>query len=423
MRQRDQFILLVTNSSVQLYLYHNGELSQHWMLETPHTHIESLTKYPKAPIHLLIDSSSFHKESTSLPRINPFDLLQWFQSKSRQWSESHSLAATQVQRHKGRWQLFKWGVGSEVAPWIQWLKNQTNPVGRIGLMACEFHALLQKLQNSSQWQMLLTLHEAGHMNLTLFNQGKLEHADQVAINLTSPPEELAQEILKGLETSLHNLCVQTPDLLEKVNVFAVIDEETQRYLKPPWLAPHQFHSLTPYQLATRIGLPGKVPFRLSDNLIIRHWVRRWKTECSLKSPLLPQRWSFFASPKLLGSSIAVLAVLGYVTLIQGSQSNGPIQETALTENLAHDNIAQKQPDIYLSSLIYIDDSHWTVWVNDEPLRATQGPHDLKIKSVKYNSLTFDHEGQTITLAPHQTYWPEENQIVTGDQRRNETPAD
>ncbi len=422
MTQRDQFILSIHNSNARLYLFHNGELSQNWLLEAPHTPTLSLTKYPKSPIHILVDSPSFHKESKHLPRINPLDLLQWFRSKSRQWSQSHSLAATQLQRHKGRWQLFKLGIGTEVIPWIQWLKNQENPVGRIGLMACESHALLQKLQNNSQWQMLLTLHEAGHMNLTLYNQGQLEHADQVALNLTLPPEEVATEILKGLEACLHNLCVHTPDLLEKVNVFAVIDEETQRFLKPPWLAPHQFHSLTPYQLATRIGLPGKVPFRFSDNLIIRHWVRRWKTECSLKSSLLPQR-SFLANPKILGASMAVLAALGYMTLFQGSSSNIPAQKTALAGDLSHNTSAQKQPDIYLSSLIYIDDAHWTVWVNDEPLRATQGPHSLKVVTVKHNSLTFNHDGQTITLAPHQTYWPEENQIVTGDQRRNETPAD
>lgn len=82
-------------------------------------------------------------------------------------------------------------------------------------------------------------------------------------------------------------------------------------------------------------------------------------------------------------------------------------------------------DLYLSSLLYIDDDHWTVWVNEKPVRVGEEHdlHEFTLISVNKDRVSIDYGGQLVELKPHQTYRPDERRVLNGDKRRNETSSD
>lgn len=75
--------------------------------------------------------------------------------------------------------------------------------------------------------------------------------------------------------------------------------------------------------------------------------------------------------------------------------------------------------LHLSSLIYIDESHWTLWLNDQILHATDSPQidGFHIEKVTPFSVEFSYllPQSTIplkfTLCPHQIYWGGKNRIL------------
>lgn len=418
MRKPDRFVLHASNSSTTLFHLHNDDVKGSYSLDTPRKSASILDKFPSAPIHILVDYYQLITEKQPIPFLNPIDLWSWYKTKIQEWNQTHPLNTTKIIRQNGRWYLQRIAVDPKITPWLHWLKNQDNPQGAVGALPYEIYPVLEKLQNNHRWQMILTLHQGGYMNVILYDQGQLLHSCHFPLKLGGPPKELAQEILEGIESTLHQLCTQTPDLLEKVNVFCVVDEETQRHLRPRILAPHQFHTLTPYQLSVRLRLPGKAHFRYSDQLIIRHWLLQWKKVRSLQSQLLKQT-NFYKNITLTTASLFFLMGVGYYVFLEDSSPQTTYQSTP---SLSHQIQKTPEPDIYLGSLIYVDKNHWTAWINNEPIRAHE-PHSLDITNINSRSLEFNHNGERVTLAPHQTYWPSENQIVTGDQRRTERPTD
>jgi hypothetical protein len=82
--------------------------------------------------------------------------------------------------------------------------------------------------------------------------------------------------------------------------------------------------------------------------------------------------------------------------------------------------AATEPHIYyLSSIVYCDNDHWTIWLNDEQIVPVQKEHLSVDISVKSDSVSIKHKDTSdclYLLRPHQTINLKTGAIYSGDQR-------
>jgi hypothetical protein len=89
------------------------------------------------------------------------------------------------------------------------------------------------------------------------------------------------------------------------------------------------------------------------------------------------------------------------------------------QNMAFTHKLDKSYDLYLSSIVYVDEAHWTLWLNNQIIHATdpQQLEHFQIKRVTAFQVEFSWlpSHSTIplrfTLRPHQIYRGRENRVI------------
>ena len=74
---------------------------------------------------------------------------------------------------------------------------------------------------------------------------------------------------------------------------------------------------------------------------------------------------------------------------------------------------------YLSSIIYCDKDHWTIWLNDEQIVPVQKEHlsiNVVVKSDSISIKKKDNSDNSFILRPHQTINLKTGAVYSGDQR-------
>ena len=103
----------------------------------------------------------------------------------------------------------------------------------------------------------------------------------------------------------------------------------------------------------------------------------------------------------------------------------PVKPAAKPSQKTNSAASPALSDLFLSAILYVDQDHWTVWINDHPFRHADEVilEGFEVVSVTGNEVTFNQEGNSIIIQPHQTYWPQENRILNGDHRRTGKQSD
>lgn len=103
-----------------------------------------------------------------------------------------------------------------------------------------------------------------------------------------------------------------------------------------------------------------------------------------------------------------IATAGFAHLVMTSMNLHAHSSLFFTQdeiNTIH-KISPLKQNLHLSSLLYIDDMHWAVWINGECIRP-ENRHDLenfKIEKVIASNVTIkcDNSSKTLTLRPNET---------------------
>ncbi len=101
------------------------------------------------------------------------------------------------------------------------------------------------------------------------------------------------------------------------------------------------------------------------------------------------------------------------------------ETSSILENLHESNTLERAFEnfgkLYLSAIVYFDEDHWSLWVNNLILRPDT-PQDIESfhleavtpKSVKFSWRPSDGSpSKTFTLHPHQTYIAKNEMIIDG----------
>jgi len=70
--------------------------------------------------------------------------------------------------------------------------------------------------------------------------------------------------------------------------------------------------------------------------------------------------------------------------------------------------------LYLSTILYQDSQHWTIWLNDAMITPNQKPD--RLVGVFESHIVLNLEGKEYILSPHQTLDPLLGKIYNGDHR-------
>ena len=82
-------------------------------------------------------------------------------------------------------------------------------------------------------------------------------------------------------------------------------------------------------------------------------------------------------------------------------------------------------NLYLSSIVFVDADHWTLWLNDRRFRADEEfpIEGFKLVAVSGDGIQFIHKGSTIELPPQHTYQASTGTVLKGDRRRSKMRPD
>lgn len=86
--------------------------------------------------------------------------------------------------------------------------------------------------------------------------------------------------------------------------------------------------------------------------------------------------------------------------------------------ISHENLETPRHILFLSGILYVDQKHWTIWINEQPHTPTDSRKDLKVKSVTSEFVTIVHNRKTHTLRANQTINLNTGATFPGDKRRD-----
>lgn len=92
------------------------------------------------------------------------------------------------------------------------------------------------------------------------------------------------------------------------------------------------------------------------------------------------------------------------------------QERQTVQKLEQKN----SPDhiIYLSGILHLNESQWTIWVNGQTISSEQPSKTFEVCKVKSDCIEIAYKNQNFILKPNQTINLTNGQIFTGDKRQD-----
>lgn len=111
-----------------------------------------------------------------------------------------------------------------------------------------------------------------------------------------------------------------------------------------------------------------------------------------------------------------------------SQSEASTVEQALSD-VSSSNISKTQQSdedlmLYLSSIIFVNEDKWTLWINDQRISDHQSmPNNILINTITPSHILFNLQNDPkhqFQLNTNQTYMIEEQKIVDGDARKSQS---
>ena len=119
--------------------------------------------------------------------------------------------------------------------------------------------------------------------------------------------------------------------------------------------------------------------------------------------------SFFLYALAYGENVSLMEE----HIKQSAQNLIKSEQDKKKENPSHPHL------YYLSSIVYCDASHWTIWLNDEQIVPLQKEHLLIDILVNSDSVSIKQKDSTkadVILHPHQTINLKNGRIYSGDHR-------
>lgn len=344
MIDRIKFALQIQQSNAILYTLAKGHVTNSCIVKRGSPLPDILRQHPNAPLHLVIDTPMMSLDTIPLPTMSPWGLWQSLQQKKQKFSEGHALWGARLCRKQKQWYISTVAFPAEIDDWLEWAQSGPNPIASLRSLAHENSSIIQELRNRSGWQLLLGLHEENKVRMSLFQDDHLLWTRETSIEMTESPEDLAMSLTSILKETVMFLAREHSGLEEKLDVFAIVDDETRRHFKPRFLPRHQLHILTPYQLAVRVGLTGRVPFRYIDTLLIKSTLAKWRS-CF---PLSSHKVSLNLSPHMRKGLMGACALIGVFVVERGimvfleSQRLGHIEEMRNNLIQAQQQLIQKR---------------------------------------------------------------------------------
>ncbi|CAO4838410.1 MAG: hypothetical protein CNLJKLNK_00042 [Holosporales bacterium] len=100
-----------------------------------------------------------------------------------------------------------------------------------------------------------------------------------------------------------------------------------------------------------------------------------------------------------------------------AQEHADMKESDLKE---HDLCLMQEKETesyYLAGIIYFSNDKWTIWINDQKIQPDQKEQLPFCFRVLPDKITITHHDKTYTLMCDQTFFPQSQKILNGDQRR------
>ena len=330
MIQRDKFILHIQEDGARLYFLVGQDVQESWEVQPADTAPDFMLEHPKVPLGVVIDTASMVMKNQDVTQLNWLERLQLLRHIKAELAGMGRMHGAKMYKDEGRWFIQR--IHHEnLQDWIQWIRGLDNPLSGIHSMPHLAMQVVQCVRNRPQWQMLVTLQEGGGLRFCLYHHDHLEWTRLLALDTHLPTDQMIDVLNSKLKETYQHLQRTYPTIGSHLNIHVVVDDEVRKGFKYSFLPRHQVHMLTPFQLFNRLGLGGKVPFRLIDLLFVKLAARSWVSNFPLTMP--GKSVNRFGGLLDLRKMIKVsCAVLGVLILERGVHLMTTAQSVASLEN-------------------------------------------------------------------------------------------
>ena len=226
-------------------------------------------KYPKAAIHILVDSIEQSYTRQVLPAVSPLSIGKLVKKRlERDFTASDMKAALYHERsEKGRrdwiYMFISTPVNDGLSQWLDYLTTLTNPFGGVYMLPLEVQNLAARIKSmiftsagvskQSDWQLLVMHNKTGGFRQVVLHTGNVLFTGMVQLDKETRPGVIAgnveQEVLNTVDY-MRRLSFKDDDALDLV---IIASEEIKKNLIDVKMRGKEVITFTPHEIAQKLG--------------------------------------------------------------------------------------------------------------------------------------------------------------------------
>jgi hypothetical protein len=228
---------------------------------------------PNAYIEIYIDTLDQSYVQRSIPAVGSFAVSSIAKSRlEREVPKDNLKSLVQISRaESGRkdWVYTFISVPYEepISSWVEFLLPYNNILKGIYFFPIEIYAIIQKLESfkpkalleigrskKSEWDVVITQNKSGGFRQVAFLNGKIIFS-RLLNNISDPiAEVIAGNIEQEITNSLEYLTRLSLGYEESINVYTILSEDVNKYIRTDKIKATNFFQYTPYSLAEKLEL-------------------------------------------------------------------------------------------------------------------------------------------------------------------------